>query len=164
MEDLLRRTSAMRFGKDLRLLEVQNPLIRVLAWTESVLDTVLDTAPQTPAKQLGRGNPSPGRALISTRSIHTVNSQIASAIERWLIKIPQCRFGLIDWTLSLQVRKLLGSSAAVTVRVGSGAEAGDPEIVMVQQGRLLAVAVRTMALSYGRGALTLGAMRALVPG
>lgn len=54
------------------------------------------------------------------------------------------------------MRKLLGSSAAVTVRVGSGAEAGDPEIVTMQQGRLLAVSIRTLALSYGRGALTLG--------
>ena len=55
------------------------------------------------------------------------------------------------------MRRLLASSAPVTVRVGSGTEAGDPEIVTMQQGRLLALSLRTLALSYGRGALTLGA-------
>ena len=63
----------------------------------------------------------------------------------------------------LQVRRLLCSSAPVTVRVGSGAEAGDPEIVTVQQGRLLALSLRTLALPYGRGALTLGALLETTP-
>ena len=55
-----------------------------------------------------------------------------------------------------QLRKLLASSGPVAVRVANGAEAGDPEVVSAQQGRLLAIAVRTMALPYGRGAFTLG--------
>jgi hypothetical protein len=56
-----------------------------------------------------------------------------------------------------QVRRILSSSAAQKVRVGAGAEAGDPDVVAAQQARLLALSVRTLASPYGRGALTLRA-------
>ena len=56
----------------------------------------------------------------------------------------------------LQVRKLMATAAPVPLKLAGSQQAGDVELVSAQQQRLMAVAVRTMALPLGRGALALG--------
>jgi anaphase-promoting complex subunit 1 len=54
-----------------------------------------------------------------------------------------------------EVRRLLGSSHPVAVRVSGGPELADPDLVAHQQALLLQLAQRTTALPAGRGAFTL---------
>ena len=56
----------------------------------------------------------------------------------------------------MQVRKLLATSSPVPLKLPGSQQAGDVELVSAQQQRLMAVAVRTMALPLGRGAVALG--------
>lgn len=55
-----------------------------------------------------------------------------------------------------QVRRLLTSADPVAIHRDPTLERGDPELGTRQQSRLIRLAVRTMALPLGRGALTLG--------
>lgn len=54
------------------------------------------------------------------------------------------------------MRRLLGTALPGPIRLTQPLEGGDPELVTAQQARLMAVAVRTMGLPIGRGALALG--------
>lgn len=58
--------------------------------------------------------------------------------------------------VSVQVRKLMASSAPVPLHVPAAPEAADAEQLQAQQQALLTLGCRTMALPIGRGALTLG--------
>ena len=58
--------------------------------------------------------------------------------------------------MRVQVRQLLGTALPGPIRLNQVHEGGDPELVVAQQARLMAVAVRTMGLPIGRGALALG--------
>jgi anaphase-promoting complex subunit 1 len=69
------------------------------------------------------------------------------------------RFGR-DKRLS-ETRRLLCSAAPVPIRLGEGAEGGDPEHATASQTRLWALAARTCALPLGRGAFTLATSRPL---
>ena len=53
-----------------------------------------------------------------------------------------------------QVRRLFATASPYPLKLAQ--QAGDVELVSAQQQRLMAVAVRTMALPLGRGALALG--------
>lgn len=57
---------------------------------------------------------------------------------------------------SVQVRRLFATASPYPLKLGAAQQAGDAELVSAQQSRLMAVAVRTMALPLGRGALALG--------
>ena len=61
-----------------------------------------------------------------------------------------------DWDMAAQVRRLLASNEPSPLRVAAAPEAGDPEQMQAQQIRLMALGTRTMALPFGRAALTLG--------
>lgn len=63
---------------------------------------------------------------------------------------------MADWDMSAQVRRLLASNEPSPLRVAAAPEAGDPEQMQAQQIRLMALGTRTMALPFGRAALTLG--------
>ena len=54
----------------------------------------------------------------------------------------------------MQVRRLFATASPYPLKLAQ--QAGDVELVSAQQQRLMAVAVRTMALPLGRGALALG--------
>ncbi|KAK9828929.1 hypothetical protein WJX72_002853 [[Myrmecia] bisecta] len=71
----------------------------------------------------------------------------------------QLRFGR-DLRL-VEMRRLLTSANPVVIRLANAPEVTDPEMVAQQQQRLMGLAVRTMALPVGRGALTLGTLRPL---
>ncbi|KAI3425098.1 hypothetical protein D9Q98_008476 [Chlorella vulgaris] len=61
----------------------------------------------------------------------------------------------------LEVRRLLRSSAPVTMRLSNVPEPSDAEGTVAQQLKLTVLAIRTCALPLGRGALTLGTLRPL---
>lgn len=54
------------------------------------------------------------------------------------------------------MRKLLRSSNPTALHIKDASTAGDVEVASLQQKRLMALGVRTMALPVGRAALTLG--------
>ncbi len=56
----------------------------------------------------------------------------------------------------MQVRRLLRSSQPTALHIKEAATVGDVEVSALQQKRLMALGVRTMALPAGRAALTLG--------
>lgn len=56
----------------------------------------------------------------------------------------------------MQVRKLLQSSEPTAIHIKNASTVADAELSNLQQKRLMALAVRTMALPTGRAALTLG--------
>jgi anaphase-promoting complex subunit 1 len=60
-----------------------------------------------------------------------------------------------------EARRLLCSATPVPIRLGEGAEGGDPEHATASQTRLWALAARTCALPLGRGAFTLATSRPL---
>lgn len=62
----------------------------------------------------------------------------------------------------VQVRKLLQSAKPTPIHIKNAANVADAELSALQQKRLMALAVRTMALPTGRAALTLGG-RCLIP-
>ena len=55
------------------------------------------------------------------------------------------------------MRRLLGSALPEVLRVEGAPGTSDTDLVAKQQSRLMALAVRTMALSFGRAAFSLGA-------
>eukprot|EP00958_Prasinococcus_capsulatus_P008097 scaffold765_cov345-Prasinococcus_capsulatus_cf.AAC.1 len=54
-----------------------------------------------------------------------------------------------------EVRKLLCSAQALPVKVASSPEVNEPDLISLQQGRLLSLGQRTAAQPVGRGAFTL---------
>ena len=56
----------------------------------------------------------------------------------------------------MQVRRLLCTALPGPIKLAQTHTGGDTELVLAQQARLMAVAVRTMGLPIGRGALALG--------
>ncbi|KAK9796665.1 hypothetical protein WJX73_002436 [Symbiochloris irregularis] len=60
-----------------------------------------------------------------------------------------------------EVRRLLCTALPGPIRLAQAHTGGDTELVLAQQARLMAVAVRTMGLPIGRGALALGTLRPL---
>lgn len=62
----------------------------------------------------------------------------------------------VEQNVLSQVRRLLASNQPSALHVAAAPEAGDPEQMQAQQMRLMALGTRTMALPFGRAALTLG--------
>ena len=62
----------------------------------------------------------------------------------------------LETIVVMQVRRLLGTALPGPIRLAPTPDGADAELVTAQQARLMAVAVRTMGLPIGRGALALG--------
>jgi len=141
MESVEAMQRKQRFGPDLRIMEVKfHPALQSL-----------DHGVQSPVRI----------ALKSTCPLVTASvcAQLDLCyadrdIQLWLLWDPPLPNELTGWCQ--QVRKLLRSCSATPIHIRNANATGDAEMTALQQKRLMALAVRTMALPCGRAAFTLG--------
>ncbi|GAB4821235.1 hypothetical protein N2152v2_008281 [Parachlorella kessleri] len=116
---------------------------------------VLVTGALSPGSQPAGPTAAGSSALAGTGS----DPSAGDGMENLTQQAARLRFGR-DLRL-VEVRGLLRSSAPVTLRMGTTPQATDAEGAQMQQVKLTTLAVRTMALPLGRGALTLSTLHPL---